>query len=79
MTNKPGSTAASRKESAAVAFENVALCAAAIAAQLRDPDSTALIPESCRVAGVDLGDLTDGEASAEFIVVAVAAAEEVQK
>lgn len=60
-----------REESIAVAFENVALCALAIAAQLRNPNGTAVIPKSCKDAGVDLGDLADGEASATFVVVAI--------
>jgi len=71
MSKKP-EVPTSRQESVAVAFENAAICALTIAAQIRDPNSTGVIPESCRAAGADLGDLTDGEASVSFVVVAVA-------
>ena len=72
MTKKP-EVPTSRQESVAVAFENAAICALTIAAQIRDPKNAGIIPESCRSAGADLGDLTDGEASVSFVVVAVAA------
>lgn len=72
MSKKPEGVTP-REESVAVALENVAICALTIAAQMRDPHHTAVIPDACRSAGIDLGDLTDGEASVSFVVVAVAA------
>lgn len=79
MANKPEATAP-HGESIAVALENASRCALAMAEQVRNPNSTAILDEMCRSAGVNLGDLTDGEASVSFVVVAVAAVvEETQK